>query len=157
MNKRKFHKKESGVNERGASLVVALMILLILTLIGISALQTTTQETSIAGNERIYNRAFYTADAGIDYFFSTSGSYLLTPNTGGTVNSKTEGLDFGGPSFNVKWTQIDKKPGPPMTKDFLVSSEGIVPNFPAAGRVTIEAIIEAVSSEPPAEYAGGST
>ena len=150
-------KEKSGVNERGASLVVALMILLILTLIGISALQTTTQETSIAGNERLYNRAFYTSDAGIDYFFSTSGSYLLTPNTGGTVNSKTEGLDFGGPTFNVTWRKIMVKPGPPVTIDFLVSSEGIVPNFPAAGRVTIEAIIEAVSSEPPAEYSGGST
>ena len=155
MKSRQIRKRKFGVNERGASLVIALMILLILTLIGISALQTTTQETSIAGNERLYNRAFYTSDAGIDYFFSTSGSYLLTPNTGGTVNSKTEGLDFGGPSFNVKWKIIDKKPGPPVTIDFLVSSEGIVPNFPAAGRVTIEAIIEAVSQEPPEGYAGG--
>jgi hypothetical protein len=155
MNRRESCEKEFGVNQRGASLVIALMILLILTLIGISALQTTTQETNIAGNERLYNRAFYTSDAGIDYFFSTSGSYLLTPNTGGTVNSKTEGLDLGGPTFNVTWKKIMVKPGPPVTIDFLVSSEGIVPNFPAAGRVTIEAIIEAVSQEPPEGYAGG--
>ena len=157
MKSREVRKRKFGVNERGASLVIALMILLILTLIGISALQTTTHETNIAGNERLYNRAFYTSDAGIDYFFSTSGSYLLTPNSMGTVNSKTDGLDFGGPSFNVTWTKIMVKPGPPVTIDFLVSSEGIVPNFPNAGRVTIEAIIEVVSQDPPPEYAGGST
>jgi hypothetical protein len=147
--------KGLGAGQKGASLVVALMILLILTLIGISALQTTTHEVNIAGNERLYNRAFYTSDAGIDYFFSTSGSYLLTPNSMGTVNSKSEGLDFGGATFNVTWTKIKVKPGPPMTIDFLVRSEGTVPNFPAAGRVTIEAIIEAVSQEPPEGYAGG--
>jgi type II secretory pathway pseudopilin PulG len=153
MKSREVCKRKFGVNEKGASLVIALMILLILTLIGISALQTTTHEVNIAGNERLYNRAFYTSDAGIDYFFSQSGSYILTPNT--MLDSKTEGLDFGGPSFNVTWTQIMFKPGPPVTKDFLVTSRGIVPNFPAAGRVTIEAIIEVVSQDPPEGYAGG--
>ena len=55
------------------SLVIALIILLILTLIGISAISTTTFETNIAGNERLYNKAFYTSDAGVDYFVSIGG------------------------------------------------------------------------------------
>jgi len=45
-------------NNQGVSLVIALVILLVLTLIGISAISTTTFETNIAGNERLYNRAF---------------------------------------------------------------------------------------------------
>lgn len=47
------------------ALVVALLMLLILTIIGINAITTTTFETSISGNERISTDAFYVAEAGI--------------------------------------------------------------------------------------------
>ena len=55
----------NGVNDKGVALVVALMMLLILTLIGISAITTTTYETSISGNERVGTDAFYASEAGI--------------------------------------------------------------------------------------------
>ena len=53
-------------NQRGIALIVALMILLVLTLIGISAITTTTFENRISGNERAGNNAFYAAEAGIE-------------------------------------------------------------------------------------------
>jgi len=53
-------------SERGFALVIALLILLVLTLIGISAINTTTFETSISGNERVGTDAFYAAEAGIE-------------------------------------------------------------------------------------------
>jgi type IV pilus assembly protein PilX len=46
-------------NEKGLVLIIALLILLILTLIGISAINTTTFESKISGN------AFYASEAGI--------------------------------------------------------------------------------------------
>jgi len=52
-------------NEKGFALIIALLILLVLTLIGISAISTTTFETKIAGNERIGTDAFYASEAGI--------------------------------------------------------------------------------------------
>ena len=52
-------------NEKGVALIIALLILLVLTLIGISAINTTTFETSISGNERVGTDAFYAAEAGI--------------------------------------------------------------------------------------------
>ncbi len=52
-------------NEKGVALVVALVMLLILTLIGINAVTTTTFETNIAGNERVATDAFYASEAGI--------------------------------------------------------------------------------------------
>ncbi len=55
----------NGVNDKGVALVIALMMLLVLTLIGINAITTTTFETSISGNERIATDAFYAAEAGI--------------------------------------------------------------------------------------------
>jgi|GEM_PF-529383 len=55
----------NGVNDKGMALVVALMMLLVLTLIGIHAITTTTYETSISGNERVGTDAFYASEAGI--------------------------------------------------------------------------------------------
>jgi Tfp pilus assembly protein PilX len=54
-------------SQQGAALVIAIMILLILTVLGIYAVTTSTLETKIAGNERVLKDAFYAADGGIDY------------------------------------------------------------------------------------------
>lgn len=145
-------------NQEGVSLVVALLILLVLTLIGISALSTTTFETNIAGNERLYNRAFYTADAGVDYFASAGGSYILQANTYGVVDSNAAGLSasLGGDSFTVNWTRRLTDYGPPMKYEFDILSHGVSPNFPTAGRVDIEAVVEVVDTAPSLGYPGGS-
>lgn len=49
-------------NNRGSALVVALLMLVVLTLIGISATTTTTFELQIAGNDKLFKKAFYSAD-----------------------------------------------------------------------------------------------
>ena len=51
--------------EKGVALIIALLMLLVLTLLGISSISTTTFETSISGNERMRADAFYAAEAGI--------------------------------------------------------------------------------------------
>ncbi len=52
-------------NERGIVLIVALMLLLVLTILGIGSISTTSFESIISGNERLANIAFYSAEAGI--------------------------------------------------------------------------------------------
>lgn len=52
-------------NEEGFVLVVALLFLVILTLIGTFALNTTTLETEISGSDRLNKLAFYGSDGGI--------------------------------------------------------------------------------------------
>ena len=52
-------------NEDGSVLVLALIMLVLLTLIGISATTTSMIETKIAGNERVYKRNFYAAEAAV--------------------------------------------------------------------------------------------
>ena len=140
----------------GVSLVVSLVILLVLTLIGIAGISTTTFETNIAGNERLYNRAFYIADAGVDYFGSTGGAYLLLPNSSGVVDSTAAGLSLGGDSFIVNWTRTLADFGPPMRYEFVITSRGLSLNFPTAGTVSIEAVVEVVDITPPPGYPGGS-
>ena len=52
-------------NERGIVLIVALLLLLALTIIGINSISTTSFENIISGNERLAHTAFYSAEAGI--------------------------------------------------------------------------------------------
>jgi hypothetical protein len=53
-------------NERGSALIVALLMLVVLTLIGISASTTTTFELQISGNDKLYKMAFYQAEGGTE-------------------------------------------------------------------------------------------
>lgn len=150
-------KRNNLKNQKGVSLVIALLILLVLTLLGISAISTTTFETNIAGNERLYNRAFYSSDAGVDYFFSRGNDYIALPNSMGTVDSRADGLALGGDYFLINWEKRVSEIGPPKKYEFKITSEGISPNFPTAGRVNIEAVMDIVDLGPPPEYPGGNT
>lgn len=52
-------------NEEGSALVVALLILVVLTIIGISATTTTEIDIQMAGNDSFHKVAFFNADGGI--------------------------------------------------------------------------------------------
>lgn len=58
--------EKPGKNDQGFVLVATLMILLVLTIIGISATRTTMTELTIAGNDRVYKSTFYQADGGTE-------------------------------------------------------------------------------------------
>ena len=51
-------------NEQGSTIIVAMLILVILTIIGISAINTSKFEAQIVGNEHRYQIDFYVADSG---------------------------------------------------------------------------------------------
>jgi hypothetical protein len=57
--------KRTQGNARGVALIVALLILLVLTLMGLSLINTATFEAFISGNERVRTEAFYAAEAGL--------------------------------------------------------------------------------------------
>jgi hypothetical protein len=65
--------KTAGKRERGAALVIAILVLAILTVIGIALMLVTSTESRIAANEWSLNRAFYASDSGIRW-----GSVQLT-------------------------------------------------------------------------------
>ena len=53
-------------DQKGLVLIIAILMLLVLTVIGISSISTTFFETKIAGNERFGAAAFYAAKGGVD-------------------------------------------------------------------------------------------
>jgi Tfp pilus assembly protein PilX len=56
---------QNSSNEQGSVLVVALLMLVLLTLLGVSATSTTDIETQIAGNYKFQKMAFFNADNGV--------------------------------------------------------------------------------------------
>jgi hypothetical protein len=58
-------KKLSCMNERGSILVIALVMLVFLTLIGVASTTTTEIEMQVAGNEKFHKIAFYNTDGGV--------------------------------------------------------------------------------------------
>jgi len=57
---------DQAKKEEGSVLIVALLILVLLTIIGIAATRTGEIELQISGNEKIHKMIFYAADAGIE-------------------------------------------------------------------------------------------
>jgi len=67
MMKRKIEKLSfisRAKNEQGSVMVVALLMLILLTIIGIASTTTTQIETQIAGNDKTYRANLYRAEAG---------------------------------------------------------------------------------------------
>jgi len=64
--------------ERGAALVVAILVLAILTVIGIALMLITSTETRIAANEWNVNRGFYSSDAGLRWGTAQMNTSLPT-------------------------------------------------------------------------------
>jgi Tfp pilus assembly protein PilX len=74
-------------NQSGTALVIALIILVVLTLIGLSSSISSITEIKLSGNKRGSTNAFYTADGGVQATIANlanfdSSTYTLIANTG---------------------------------------------------------------------------
>jgi len=80
-------------NEDGSVLIIALIMLVLLTILGMTATSTSNIELQIAGNERNYKRAFFTANSGVEYVRSELND--------GLVDNNEENIATGS---TLKWT-----------------------------------------------------
>ncbi|RLA96216.1 MAG: hypothetical protein DRG83_17650 [Deltaproteobacteria bacterium] len=120
-------------NERGAILIIALLMLIILSLLGMAATDTTNIEIQIAGNEKVYKQAFYNADSGVFYAVAKGEELLLSATPGTQLNS----TDMPN---NVTLTYVREiTSGPPRQVEIRA-----VGTAPGGGNVSILAGIEFV-------------
>jgi len=63
---------QSRRQQSGAALVIGLLLLVVLTILAISGLSTSTLELQMAGNEQYQERAFQSAEAGIEQAISSA-------------------------------------------------------------------------------------
>jgi len=102
--------------QKGVAIVIALLILLVLTLIGISAVNTSIFETNIAGNERVGANAFYASEAGVQVAF------IQLPITTPILRTPTR---TGGDSYYWSGTPQDRES--PISLQSSLQSMGIYP------------------------------
>jgi hypothetical protein len=93
--------------QEGAALVIAVLILLILTVVGIYAVTTSTIDTKITGYQKWHVEAFYAADAGLDYALA---QYPYGSLVSGTW-TRTDPLG-GQPTFDVTARYLGETPPP---------------------------------------------
>lgn len=113
-------KKLFGVlnNEKGSPLVIVVLILVLLTVIGLSVLNTTSVETQIAGHHRRHKMTFYGADGGTEVAFELLEQNLGCP-TGFTDNTGGSGAVIG----------LDPVPATPFPcPDALNNMRGVMVN-----------------------------
>ena len=104
-------------NERGVVLVTALMVMALLTVMGISAMNTSDTELKITGNQWVASQSFYLAEAGIQHavgVFKKDG--LATLNTPNLLTNKA----LGSGTYSV--TVLDQSS--PSEERFLLTSTG---------------------------------
>jgi hypothetical protein len=93
--------------EKGAVMVVAVMVLAILTLVGIAATRNSTVELKIAGHDAAYRQAMYNADSGISFALRLNESDVGGLEPGDDIEIEATGMKFR----LVYLREID--PGPP--------------------------------------------
>jgi type IV pilus assembly protein PilX len=82
MRKQAMHLERSSNKQKGAALIVGLVLLLVLTVLGISGMNTALLEMTMAGNTQAAQLSFQAAETGIDVAMSgnvsTSGPVTYT-------------------------------------------------------------------------------
>jgi hypothetical protein len=81
-------KKNHRRSEKGAALILSLLLLLVLTVLALSLINTSTFEIGISGNEKTRLEAFYAAEAGIQMALSQLPSMEAIPRT--TIGSDSQ-------------------------------------------------------------------
>jgi len=106
-------KQNIRIDERGMVLILALILLLVLTLVGISAISTTTFETGISGNERIGTDAFYASEGVIQISLDQLPETRPIPRT--KIGESSQGWSGGprdkGNPKNMKRLGLYPQPG----------------------------------------------
>ena len=96
-------------NDKGSVIIVAMMMLVLLTIIGISATNTSTFESQIIGNDNRYQIDFYVADSGWQ-----EGAMWLE-DSGGPPPKKNPGTS----TLVRNWGDEDASNPPPTIQDVI--------------------------------------
>lgn len=92
--------------DRGVALVIALVFLVMLTILGVSVMNTASLEGRMAGNAQETNRAFHAAESAIDNALADKTFATLIHI--GDANSST--ITYGGTNVTVVTTYMSQPP-----------------------------------------------
>ncbi|MEK8016827.1 MAG: pilus assembly PilX N-terminal domain-containing protein [Candidatus Parabeggiatoa sp.] len=123
-------------HQEGAVLITSLILLVIITMLGVSAIEATKLETRMAANTREYNLAFQIAQSGIDHTFRTyeeqpemlSGmpddKWLSKPPEAKTKEFESINIGSGTARFRVMKSSKQVDYGSKVSRYFIIESTG---------------------------------
>ena len=85
--------------QRGAVLIVSLILLVVMTLLGVSSMNSTSLEEKMAANSQVTTRAFQTAETGLSIAFNDNNAYDLSGSydpASSTVSTTSDTVDLEG-------------------------------------------------------------
>ncbi len=110
--------------QRGAALVVGLVLLMVLTVLGVSGMNTATLELTMASNAQFNQDAFQSAETGIDLVIARR-SFNTIPGDPGNVIAPTP-LGDGSYSTQAVTTFEENTPVPDMGFSMGVGTSGAI-------------------------------
>ena len=147
-------------NEKGSIILICMIILVLLTLFGMSAITTTSIETQIAGNERRHKKIFYAAESGwqaavkwIDNQFPLSSEDTGLDTSSGVTFSSGK---FGNPdalvldsnsSVSTKIEFVDATPAPGYSAGFYRYTYRVTATATGSLNTKSEIVIGAAKTE----------
>ncbi len=143
-------KRSVEKDQKGVALVVALIMLLVLTLIGISSISSTFYETKISGNDRFGAAAFYAAKGGVDIGISRLPNLAAYSGNIGSDESYRSGILTSTSPQPQKSFGFTFKPGYDPTfefKRFQINAVG--ESFGARKEIEVQVLL--------GPYAGGTS
>jgi hypothetical protein len=167
-----FGKREMayGAGEKGAALVVALLVMVICALLGATSILTSNTDIQIAVNERVYHEALMNADAGVQWLRTQNlddmSSFTLSQkrSTNSSVQSAgaARGIRFAIPTLEDHGVDgwpvflwLDQSPDGGGARVYRVLSRGTDRN--GRGVVTIEAEIRMAPAAGEVDQGGNMT
>jgi len=90
--------------QRGIALVVALIFLLMLTILGVSAMNTSALEGRMAGNTQENNRAFQGAESALEKVWKDGAIFKSFTQVGETITDPSSPHTYTGATVNVDVT-----------------------------------------------------
>lgn len=95
-------------NERGAALIIVLVMLVLLSILGATVLTSSTSELSIAGNFKVAQETFFSADAALEFAQLNDD---LTP-LASTFATYSSNITVGSSQSKIISRNLGKKPAP---------------------------------------------
>jgi type IV pilus assembly protein PilX len=137
--------KTSG--QRGAVLVMALVILLIMTILGVTVMNTASLEARMAGNTQETNRAFHAAESGLEHSYQDGAGYTSLLYPGATNGPTGESITYGSARAVIVSTYASRgeKPRRSMDRTNIYSSSDFgTANFELASTGTTSLLAQSV-------------
>lgn len=104
-------KQHSMKKQSGAALMTALVILVILTMLGLSSMSMNTMEERMAANAQEINRAFQAAETGLDLAYDNADAFNIN-NTIDNPNTFTN-TNFGSYNAEIEYSIGFRQSTPP--------------------------------------------